>query len=336
MLKSDLKFDYPEILVATERKLQSRVMVVQGGEPSEISEGQLLTMIGPDDILVLNETKVIPARIFSEEGLEVLFIHALEDNQWQVLCPARRWPKGKDLHLPGGVQLKLVKTGLPQIVETSSPLDENYFFEHGDMPLPPYIQEARGDRRSRDFDRDMYQTDWADKIGSLAAPTASLHFTNDDIDKVRNRGAQVAKICLHVGLGTFLPIHADDLNDHKMHSEFVNVSCDVWDKVQDVKKNGGKVWALGSTVTRALESVAHGKLEKVVDTYQGGTDLFIKPGFEYKAVDVLMTNFHQPESTLLAMVMAFCDIETTKNSYQWAIERKFRLFSYGDLSVWMK
>ena len=336
MQKSDLYFDYPEMLVATERKPQSRVMLVEKEEPSEITMSQLLTMIGPDDILVINETKVIPARVFSEDGLEILFIENIKDNQWQVLCPARKWPKGKDLILPGGVTLKLIQTGLPQIVEASDQLTEAYFFENGDMPLPPYIQQARGERRSKDSDKDMYQTAWANEVGSLAAPTASLHFSNEDLIKIKNRGAQVEKICLHVGLGTFLPIHADNLEDHKMHSEFVHIPKSVWNKVQEVKDHGGKVWALGSTVTRALESVDKEKLKLTDSGYTGHTDLFIKPGFEYQVVDCLMTNFHQPESTLLAMVMAFTDVQITKDCYEWAIERQYRLFSYGDLSVWLK
>ncbi len=296
----------------------------------------ILTQIRPNDILVVNETKVIPARIYSECGLEILFIENQQGNQWQVLCPARKWPKGQKLILPDGVTVSLVKTGLPQTVETSRAIDVSYFIKHGDMPLPPYIQEARSERRSRFEDQGNYQTDWAEQLGSLAAPTASLHFSASDLDKVRSRGAEVVKICLHVGLGTFLPIHSDNLDDHVMHSESVAIDAEAWQSILETKKRGGDVWALGSTVTRALESMALGHFELKGDTYVGQTDLFIRPGFEYQIVSVLMTNFHQPESTLVAMVMAFAGVENMKTNYQWAIDRHFRLFSYGDLSVWKR
>lgn len=347
MKKSDLLFDYPEHLVATERKSISRVMFVRGGEPQEVTPHYILTQIEPGDVLVVNETKVIPARMVSESGLEILFIENIKDNQWKVLCPVRRW-KGETQRLPGGVELRLVEKGLPQTVEANQALDEKYFLENGDMPLPPYIQEARGERRSRKEDRDNYQSAWAAQLGSLAAPTASLHFSSEDLEKVKARGADVVKICLHVGLGTFLPIHADNLEDHKMHSEHVEIQQEVWEKILQAKKEGGRIWALGSTVTRSLESMAlkdpslrsgrqvDSRPERSKGSYCFHTDLFIKPGFEYKVVDVLMTNFHQPESTLLAMVMAFSSIGNVKSNYQWAIERNFRLFSYGDLSIWMK
>ncbi len=322
--------------MATEKKAVSRVMLVQTGDPQEISMATLLSQIAPGDLLVINETKVIPARVRSEDGLEILFIKPLGDRQWQVLCPARRWPKAKAQSLPGGVQIELLETGRPQVVQASQDLDENYFFEHGEMPLPPYIQQARGERQARPADKISYQTAWAKEIGSLAAPTASLHFSSADLDKVKSRGADVEKICLHVGLGTFLPIHSEDLDDHEMHPETVIIEKKVWQKIQEVKQSGGRIWALGSTVTRALESQALNLLAETPDTFEGDTQLFIKPGFEYQVVDVLMTNFHQPESTLVAMVMAFAGVESVQKNYQWAIERNFRLFSYGDLSVWLK
>jgi S-adenosylmethionine:tRNA ribosyltransferase-isomerase len=336
MKKSELSFDYPSHLVATERKPNSRVMLVENGQPQEVTPAYILTQIEPNDILIINETKVIPARIYSESGLEILFIENIENHLWKVLCPAKKWPKGKKQILPGGIELELVERGLPQTVQVNQTLPEDYFTQHGEMPLPPYIQEARGERHSRKEDQLSYQTDWADEWGSLAAPTASLHFSNQDLEKIRGRGGSVEKICLHVGLGTFLPIKADNLNEHVMHSEQVRIDKKVWEKILDVKKQGGRVWALGSTVTRALESQAAGMLRDEGHQYVGETQLFIKPGFEYQVVDVLMTNFHQPESTLVAMVMAFADKDSVLKNYQWAMDRNFRLFSYGDLSVWMK
>jgi S-adenosylmethionine:tRNA ribosyltransferase-isomerase len=229
-----------------------------------------------------------------------------------------------------------VEKGKPQKVRVSKKIDYQYFLEFGEMPLPPYIQEARDERSARQRDLEMYQTDWAEEVGSLAAPTASLHFKNNDLEKIKNRGADVESVCLHVGLGTFLPITSDFLEEHKMHSEFVSVEKHVWEKIKDCKREGGRVWALGSTVTRALESVELGLLKEEGDTFRGETDLFIKPGYEFRVVDILLTNFHQPESTLIAMVMAFAGKEEVRRCYQWAIERKFQLFSYGDLTVWMK
>ncbi len=336
MLKSDLNFSYPSELIATEKKPLSRVMKVIAGQPEETRVSSLISQIEPVDIFIINNTKVIPARVHSQEGLEVLFIKSLENNQWQVLCPVRKWPKGKDLQLPGGVSLKLIERGRPQQVQSSRPIDYNYFLEFGEMPLPPYIQQARDERKARELDKEMYQTDWAKEVGSLAAPTASLHFSAHDLEKIKNRGAEVGELCLHVGLGTFLPITTENLDDHKMHSEFVSIPKKTWDKVLECKKQGGKVWALGSTVTRSLESLKMGLLHEGETDFYGETNLFIKPGFDYQIVDVLMTNFHQPESTLIAMVMAFAGIENVKHCYEWAIERKFQLFSYGDLSVWTK
>ncbi|MCB0379563.1 MAG: S-adenosylmethionine:tRNA ribosyltransferase-isomerase [Bdellovibrionales bacterium] len=334
MLKSELFFQYPEHLIATEKKPISRVMWVQSGDPVEVTPAYVLTQIGPDDLLVINETKVIPARIHSAEGMEILFIKNLGERQWEVLCPASRWPKDKTLALPGGVEARLVQKGLPQVIELNQDIELNYFDENGELPLPPYIQQARGERKARSVDSVQYQAAWAERPGSLAAPTASLHFKPEDLQKVKSRGADVASLCLHVGLGTFLPIQGESLDDHKMHKEFVSIPKSTWQKVKTCHEQGGKVWALGSTVTRALESQALHIFEEKSEDYIGETDLFIKPGFEFKVVDVLMTNFHQPESTLIAMVMAFAGQKNVLKNYQWAIERNFRLFSYGDLTVW--
>jgi len=336
MQKSDLSFSYPEHLVATERAAVSRVMCVRGGEPSEVTLSHILTEIGPDDLLVINETQVLPARVFSLCGIEVLFIKSLNPLHWQVLTPMRRWPKSQVLVLPEGVEARISQGGLPQVVELSSPLSETYFDQHGDVPLPPYIHEARGEKHSRLIDKEAYQTSWAKIKGSLAAPTASLHFSIEDLERIKKRGAQVQTLCLHVGLGTFLPIHSHNLSEHRMHHEWVSVPKATWSAVQECRQSGGRVWCLGSTVTRALESQALGLFQETDEAWVGETDLFIRPGFEFRATDVLMTNFHQPESTLIAMVMAFSSPQIVLDCYNWAIERQFRLFSYGDLSVWQK
>lgn len=340
MKLTDLDFSYPERLVATERLAVSRIMLVEKLEPRELSgTSALLEYFKPGDCLIVNDTRVLSRRVFTESGLEILFLHSDSSlKTWQVLCPASKWKDGEEQKLPGGVSLKLSTRGRPQTVESSISLDEAYFEINGEMPLPPYIQKARGERHTRREDSHQYQTAWAEKNGSLAAPTASLHFKSGELDSLAARGVKVAKLTLHVGLGTFLPVTKENLDEHIMHGEFTEIPDTTWRLIEETKANGGRVWALGTTVTRALESVAQGKLEK--DRRGGGffgeTDLFIRPGFEYKVVDVLMTNFHQPKSTLLALVAAFSDLETVKRCYEWAIKKEFRLFSYGDLSVWIK
>ncbi|MCM2280573.1 MAG: tRNA preQ1(34) S-adenosylmethionine ribosyltransferase-isomerase QueA [Bdellovibrionaceae bacterium] len=336
----DLDFTYPERLVATERAARSRVLLVDGGEPREITLEDLLSLFQPGDLLVINDTRVLPRRVFSGSGLEVLFLKSQASSDgdpetWEVLCPASRWKNGEKQLLPDGVTLELVARGKPQVVRPSRTLDTAYFDQFGDLPLPPYIQKARGERRNRAGDSSMYQTAWAERPGSLAAPTASLHFDKRALETLLARGVRVARITLHVGLGTFLPITVDRLEDHTMHFEAVEISAQTWQDVQACRARGGRVWALGTTVVRALESAALGKLAPHDGGFAGETDLFIQPGFEFQVVDHLCTNFHQPRSTLLALVASFAGLETVRRAYAWAIEREFRLFSYGDLSVWI-
>lgn len=335
MLTHDLDFAYPDELVATSPRPKSRVMVVQNGEPEETTILQLLSRFQPEDVLVINTSKVIPARVTCVSGLEILFIREIEKNMWEVLCPARKWSKQGEV-LPCGTPVFLEKTGLPQVVSVAKDLNLAYFETYGQLPLPPYIQEKRGERVAREADKNDYQTVWAQTYGSLAAPTASLHFNNEHIERLKGRGVTVAELCLHVGLGTFLPIHVDNLLEHKMHGEWVSIPHKTIAAINDSKECGGRVWALGTTVTRSLESWAHGRFVIGEKGFEGVTDLFITPGFEFRAVDVLMTNFHQPKSTLMALVAAFSDLETVKKNYSWAIERQFRLFSYGDLTVWQR
>lgn len=335
-MKTDqLDFTYPEGLIATSRHKVSRVMWTQRGDPQETTLSQLISRFKPEDILVINETKVIKARIMAQSGLEILFIKDLGEGDWEVLCPSRRWSKSGEV-LPDGTAIELKKNGLPQVIHVPKQLDSSYFEKFGDVPLPPYIQEKRGERKSRESDEKDYQTAWAKTSGSLAAPTASLHFTAEDMNKIRARGVEVVPLCLHVGLGTFLPIHVDNLDEHQMHAEWVSISAETLKKIKVARENGGRVWALGTTVLRALESQGSGLLEETSEGASGWTDLFIKPGYEFKVVDVLMTNFHQPKSTLLALVSAFAGLDVVKKAYQWAVDREFRLFSYGDLTVWIK
>lgn len=340
MRTDDLDFPYPEELVATERAPHSRIMLVEKGEPRELTGlDELVALFRPGDVLVLNDTRVLSRRVFAESELEILFIAPLDEarTRWSVLCPANRWKNGVEQVLPGGVTLKLVERGRPQAVEASRPLDEAYFDQVGELPLPPYIQKARGSRHNRAEDKTSYQTAWAQNAGSLAAPTASLHFSRARLDGLMANGVSVQFLTLHVGLGTFLPVATENLDEHVMHEEAAHITKETWKAIQGAKARGARVWALGTTVTRALESAAKGLLKELPNGgFAGETRLFIKPGFEYQVVDVLMTNFHQPRSTLLALVAAFAGLDTVKRCYEWAIARKFRLFSYGDLSVWIR
>jgi len=338
-LTSDLMFDYPEHLVATAPRDDFRAMLVRGQQdPVEATKQDIIELFQSGDVLLVNDTKVCRRRLMSREGLEVLFIEADPENpkSWQVLFPARRLKVGATLEFQGDVTATLVAKGRPQTIEVSRILEESYFDEYGELALPPYIQKARGERLNRAEDKDWYQTAWAEKQGSLAAPTASLHFSEGDIESIRQRGVRVLPLTLHVGLGTFLPVKTDDLDQHEMHFEQVSIPEEVIQAVTEAKSSKARVFALGTTAVRSIEAYAAGHLQRVGATYQGRTNLFLKPGSTFRFVDVVMTNFHQPGSTLLALVGAFAGLDRVKACYRWAIQHDFRLFSYGDFSVWLK
>lgn len=332
MKLSDLDFTYPEDLVATSPARPSRVLLVKNQQCSEIGIEDLLKLFSPGDVLVVNDTKVLKRRLFVE-GREILFLDSADRQQWQVLMPCKDLQLGDSFHLSKEVVCTLLEKGRPQIVKVNQALEESFFEEHGEIPLPPYIQKQRGERQSRPEDEQWYQTAWAQVPGSFASPTASLHFTADHLQWLRDQGVQILTITLHVGLGTFLPVQEEDLKKHTMHEEFLFVDAKVMEQINNAKNSGHKVWILGTTALRAVESAAHKliPLSKITKT-----NLMIAPGFEFLAADCLLTNFHQPKSTLLALVAAFKDLQTVKRSYAWAIDKKFKLFSYGDLSVWIR
>lgn len=344
MLLNDFDFKYPEELIATKPVEESRVMWNENSQNTELNLDQLIEKFEPGDLLVLNNSKVVKKRIFAQlhphpnnKVLEVLFLDEIEEGVWEVLFPASRMKDSHKLLLPEGVEAELVERGKPQKLRLNKNIDFAYFERVGELPLPPYIQKARGDRHQVKEDDSWYQTQWAEVEGSAAAPTASLHFKKKHLMALQEKGVEIAYVTLHVGLGTFLPVSTENLLDHEMHKEWIEIPKDSLEKIDATKTSGKKVWALGTTVTRSLESFAAGKLEKKENgNYQGNSDLFITPGFDYKVVDVLLTNFHQPKTTLLALVAAFTSLENLKTSYAWAIENKFRLFSYGDLSAWNK
>lgn len=334
MRLNDLKYNYPEELIATEPARPSRVMWVDGdGRPTEVSVSDLIQKIPAGDVLVLNNTRVLKRRVFSGD-LEILFLDEIESGQnhsiYQVMFPSKKVKVGDQIILPNNSVMTLLEKGLPQKVSVSPKLTDADFDKIAELPLPPYIQKARGERHNAVADESWYQTAWATVSGSFAAPTASLHFSKKDLQTLKNKGVQIEFITLHVGLGTFLPVRVENLDDHEMHEEIYEVSAKTWDVILNAKKNKQSIWALGTTVTRTLETIA--RSEKLT----GASKLLLQEGSEFKIVDYLMTNFHQPESTLLALVAGFAGLNKVKHNYSWAIDRRFRLFSYGDLSVWQK
>jgi S-adenosylmethionine:tRNA ribosyltransferase-isomerase len=309
----------------------------QASKPREMSARELLSQIPSGDLLIVNNTRVLKRRVFAGD-LEILFLGKLagDGERWEVLFPSKKYKLDEMIDLPLGVSMKLVKKGRPQVVEVSQPLDEAYFEKVAELPLPPYIQKARGERHTVKGDESWYQTHWASEPGSFAAPTASLHFSKEDFQFLRERGVKILELTLHVGLGTFLPVTAVDLDEHEMHAEWVQIPRDTWNTIKVAKRDGHKIWSLGTTATRALESAAAGVLNESEAGLQGMTRILIQPGYQWRVVDRLLTNFHQPESTLLALVAGFSDLKTVKSVYQYAISKHFRLFSYGDLSVWLR
>lgn len=341
MRVTDLYFDYPEDLVALTPVYPPRVMWSNTDGAKEISWAELKAEFKSGDVLVLNDTKVVARRIFAKTvsgvEFEILFVEQVDDITWRVLCPASRLKPEERVLLPGGIEFRIHERGRVQTAKVSTIIDEQYFEKWGEIPLPPYIQKARKERHTRNEDGNWYQTSWAKTPGSSAAPTASLHFKKSDLDELKEKGVQIVTLTLHVGLGTYLPVTVQDLRDHHMHHEWVSISSASWMEIQEARDASKNIWALGTTVARSLESAASGVLPTDgFGGFVGTTNLMIIPGFDFKVVTRLLTNFHQPESTLLALVMGFAGRENVQRAYKWAVQKGFRLFSYGDLTAWVK
>ena len=255
-----------------------------------------------------------------------------ENNIWRVLFNSRDLKVGEFFEIPGGITAKLIERGRPQTIKLSKKIDLQYFNEFGQMALPPYIQKARGQRNALEEDFYWYQLDWKKNQNSLAAPTASLHFKKEDIESFsKDYGVHIAEVSLDVGLGTFLPLEQKNFDEGRLHKETFSVPVATKEKIFAAKKNKKRVWALGTTALRAVESMSD-----TLNEDQSQTELFIYPGYEFKYISGLLTNFHQPNSSLLLLVMAFFGVEETLKAYNFIVEKKFRLFSYGDLSIWTK
>lgn len=333
-------FDYhlPEHLIAQTPladRAASRLLVLdrQTGRKQDLHFDQIINFLNPGDALVVNETRVIPARLFGikpETGghLEVLLLNNTQGNQWECLIkPARRAKTGTQIVF--GEDDRLTATVVSEgdhggrIIEFSY---EGVFLEIleslGQMPLPPYIKE-------RLEDADRYQTVYAKENGSAAAPTAGLHFTDDLLAAIKAKGVEIIPLVLHVGLGTFRPVSADSIEDHEMHAEYYQLSQESADAIQAVQARGGKIFAVGTTSVRTLETIA-AKYDGQVRADSGWTQIFISPGFEFKVVDHLITNFHLPCSTLVMLVSAFYNREAVLAAYEHAVEAEYRFFSFGD------
>ncbi len=334
MKKSDFHYDLPEELIAQTtlaERSASRLMVVPPA-PAAFSDRHvrdLPELLQPGALLVFNDTRVIPARLFGQKTsggrVEILIERLLGGQQARVQIGASKSPKAGGVILldAGGQAEVLGRDGEFYVLrfEVDEPL-EKWLVHAGRLPLPPYIQ-----REPDQADRERYQTVFAREVGAVAAPTAGLHFDEPLLARLRERGVEFGHVTLHVGAGTFQPVRVDELSQHVMHREWINVGAELVEKVRHTRANGGRVIAIGTTVVRALESALRdGELQP----FAGETQIFILPGYRIRSVDAMVTNFHLPESTLLMMISAFAGKERVFEAYRHAIGQRYRFFSYGD------
>lgn len=332
----DFDYDLPEELIAQdplEDRSSSRLMVLdkKTGEVSHHVFKEIVKYLRPGDCLVLNNTKVIPARLFGvKEGtmakIEILLLKRRQNDVWETLVkPGKKAKPGTKIIFGDGLLtgevIDVVDDGNRLIQFSYEGIFEEILDKLGQMPLPPYITHQLKDKN-------RYQTVYAKYDGSAAAPTAGLHFTKELLQQVKDKGVDIAEVTLHVGLGTFRPVKVDNVLDHHMHSEFYMVSQEAADKINNAKKNGGRIISVGTTSTRTLEAASdeNGMLKEC----GGWTDIFIYPGYSFKVIDCLITNFHLPQSTLVMLVSALAGREHVLNAYKEAVEERYRFFSFGD------
>lgn len=337
MKKSDFYYNLPEELIAqtpvTPRD-HSRLMVVdrESGAITHRHFYNLCDILQKGDLLVMNDSRVLPARLYGEKVdngtfIEFLLLEQKGDKLWEIICrPGKKAKVGTKFSFGGGKLLAEVVEVKPdgnRIVQFSC--DGNFYTvldEIGQMPLPPYITKKLEDK-------ERYQTVYSRELGSAAAPTAGLHFTKEMLQALQEKGVETAFVTLHVGLGTFRPVKEDDVLQHKMHSEHYHLPQETVDKILQTKQNGGRVIAVGTTSCRTLEAVATEHDGKLVAA-DGYTDIFIYPGYQFKVLDGLVTNFHLPESTLIMLVSALLGYEKTMHAYDVAVNERYRFFSFGD------
>lgn len=332
----DFDYELPDELIAQTPLLKrdsSKLMVLdrKTGKITHEVFHNIINYLNKDDVIVLNDTRVMPARIIGRKEetnavIEFLLLKNIHDDYWSVLVkPAKRVKVGTIVSFGEGLLLAectgVGEEGIREVKFTYKGIFYEILDKLGSMPLPPYIKEKL-------TDKERYQTVYAKNIGSAAAPTAGLHFTKELLDEITRKGVTVCYITLHVGLGTFRPVNVDNVLEHKMHSEFYHMSKEVADILNNAKKNGKRIIAVGTTSTRTLETIInkYGCFKEA----SGSTDIFIYPGYTFKAIDGQITNFHLPKSTLLMLVSAFSSKEIILNSYKEAIKNNYRFFSFGD------
>ena len=336
LLKSDFYYDLPEELIVqtpVEPRSASRMMCVdrRTGTIEHDHFYNLCSHLREGDLLVMNDSRVIPARLYGEKVtngtfIEFLLLEQKGDKLWEIICrPGKKAKVGTEFTFGGGrlrAVVKEVKDDGNRIVQFEC--EGNFFTaleDVGQMPLPPYIT-------AKLEDKERYQTVYSRELGSAAAPTAGLHFTPELLEELRSKGIKTAFVTLHVGLGTFRPVKEENVLEHKMHSEHYYLPQETADLINETKAKGGRVIAVGTTSCRTLESVA--SFYGDISEHEGYTDIFIYPGYEFKCIDGLITNFHLPESTLIMLVSAFMGYDNTMNAYRTAVEEKYRFFSFGD------
>ena len=339
MKTSDFFYELPEELIAQdplEDRTASRLLVLDRKTDKLEHKifSDVIDYLNPGDCLVINNTRVIPARLIGEkEGtggkVEILLLKRRENDIWESLVkPGKKLRPGARVTFGGG----RLKAEILEIAEEGNRLVKFYYegiFEEildslGEMPLPPYITHKLEDK-------EMYQTVYAKFDGSAAAPTAGLHFTTELLEKIKHKGVRIASITLHVGLGTFRPVKVEDVNNHHMHTEWYEVNNEAADIINETKKNGGRVICVGTTSCRTIESVADEN--GLMSAKTGETDIFIYPGYKFKVMDGLITNFHLPESTLVMLVSAFAGKGRVLSAYETAVKERYRFFSFGDAMI---
>lgn len=336
MKTDDFDFYLPEELIAQtplEKRDSSRLLVLdkKTGDISHKHFTDIIDYMEKGDTLVLNDTKVMPARLYgvkeeTSAAIEVLLLKDEGNNIWECLTrPAKRIKEGTIVSFGEGklkaVCIEVLDEGIRKFRLEYKGILYEILDELGEMPLPPYIHEKLKNK-------DRYQTVYAKNVGSAAAPTAGLHFTEDLLNKIKNKGVNIAYVTLHVGLGTFRPVNVEDVTKHKMHSEYYVMSKEVADLLNKTKESGHKIVAVGTTSTRTLETITslYGKFKEC----SGWTDIFIYPGYEFKGIDYLITNFHLPKSTLVMLVSALAGKDNIMKAYNEAVKEKYRFFSFGD------
>ena len=340
MKLEEFDFYLPEELIAQTPLLKrdtSKLLTINRKENTYEHKvfSDIIDYFNSGDTLVLNNTRVMPARLYGQKkdtgaAIEVLLLKNKEHNMWECLVkPAKRIKVGSIVSFGEGIMeaecVKVLDDGFRYFEFKYEGIFQERLDELGTMPLPPYIKE-------RLTDKERYQTVYSKEVGSSAAPTAGLHFTNELLDKIKQKGVNIVYLTLHVGLGTFRPVSVENIEDHDMHSEYYTLDEETANVINETKKNGGRVFSVGTTSTRTLETIARDNDGEIVPA-SGWTNIFIYPGFEFKCVDGLITNFHLPKSSLIMLVSAFYNREKVLELYKIAVENKYRFFSFGDAMI---